>query len=798
MGPVRFVRGEEIDKERGVVIEEWRLGQGAENRIREKQFPVLFKGSRYGERVPIGKKEILENAPYDAFTRFYRDWYRPDLMAVIAVGDFDKTEIENLIVANFADLENPDEPRERVVYPVPDHEETLFSIVTDEESPATILGVYYKLPRRPEGSATDYRRSLAEGLYFNMLNSRLNEVSRRADPPFLFATSGADNRFVRSKEVYFQLAAVKEDQVERGLDALLTEVERVDRHGFTETELERAKVEYLRGYERIFQERGNLDSGNYASEYSRVFRYGEPTPGIEIELEMVRQFLPTISVEELNGLAQDWISEGNRVVLLAAPDQYASTLPNEEELLTALTTTEAREIEPYEDTVVASSLLSEPPEGGRVFLEKRIDEIGAVDWRLSNGVRVIVKPTDFRADQVLVGGFSPGGHSLVPDDKFISAMLASTVLEEGGLGEFDIVTLEKMLAGKAVQASTYVGELEEGISAAASPQDLETMLQLIYLGFTAPRADQAAYDTFVGRVRGMIENRGSDPETVFQDRLTVALSNGHFRRQPPNPAFVQELDLDTAYEVYRDRFADASDFTFLFVGSVDPDEIKPLVARYLGGLPSTRRDETWQDIGVESPDGVQTVEVFQGREPKSQVRIVFTGPAEFSREAVHVMRSLSTVLSMRLREILREDLGGTYGVGVSGSVSSRPKEGFSLTIGFGCAPENVDSLVAATFEELERIKREGVDDTYIEKVREQQLRKRQTDIEENGFWLAVVKNYLTQGWPLGDVLNFEELVESVTSDSIQDAANRYLNQDRYVLGVLFPEEWESRRTAEAP
>ncbi len=788
---------EEVEKERGVVVEEWRLGLGAEARIRDKQFPVLFKDSRYAERLPIGKRDILETAPVDALKRFYRDWYRPDLMAVIAVGDFDRSAVETQIVENFSGLTNPESPRPREIYPVPDHDETLFAIVTDAEAPATLLSIYYKLPRRPEGSANDYRRSLAEGLYFSMLNSRLNEVSRQPDPPFLAAASDASNRFVRSKEVFMQLAAVKEDQVEIGLEALLTEVERVDRHGFTETELERAKAEYLRAMERVYEERENLDSGTYAAEYSRVFRFGEPTPGIAVELEMIRQFFPTITVDELNGLVQDWITEENRVVLLAAPDKFEETLPSGDELLAVFSSTENAEIAAYEDVVPETPLLAEVPEGGRVRIERRLDGVDAVDWRLANGVRVIVKPTDFRADQVLMSGFSPGGSSIVPDKDYESASISTTLIEEGGLAEFDLVTLEKMLAGKAVQASPYLGELEEGISAAASPDDLETMLQIVYLYFTAPRMDEVAFDTFVGRVRGLIENRGTRPEVVFNDRLVETLTQDHFRRRPPDAAFVEALDLQTAYDVYRDRFSDASDFTFVLVGSVDPDTIKPLVTKYLGGLPSTRREETWRDIGVESPDSVERFEVFRGGEPKSQVRLVFTGPAEFSREAVYEMASLRMVLEMRLREILREDMGGTYGVSVSGGVNSRPKDGYSLTIGFGCAPENAEDLIAATLAELERIKAEGVDASYVAKVTEQQKRKRETDLRENGFWLGAIKNYVSHGWDPAEILSFEEMVDGLTPEVIREAAARYLDEDRYVLGVLYPEDWANRLESEA-
>ena len=371
-------------------------------------------------------------------------------------------------------------------------------------------------------------------------------------------------------------------------------------------------------------------------------------------------------------------------------------------------------------------------------------------------------------------------------------MLSTAVLEEGGLADFDLVTLEKMLAGKAVRASPYLGELEEGVSAAASPTDLETMLQLVYLTFTSPRMDRAAFDTFIGRMRGLIDNRDSRPETVFQDRLMEVISQGHYRRRPPDESFVEALDLEKAHQIYLDRFADASDFTFVIVGSIDPDEIKPLVAKYLGGLPSTRREETWQDIGLESPEGIETFEVFRGSEPKAQVRIVFTGPAEFNRQAVHDMGSLETVLSMRLREILREEMGGTYGVSVGGSVNSRPEEGYSLTIGFGCAPENAEQLTAAVFEEIERLRAEGVDESYVEKVREQQLRKRETDLKENGFWLGAIKNYLTQGWDPAGILAFDELASELPTERVLDAARRYLNQERYVLGVLYPEDWAEK------
>lgn len=777
---------EEIDKERGVIIEEWRLGRGAGARLRDEQLPVIFKGSRYAERLPIGTLEVLENAPPEVLERYYRDWYRPDLMAVIAVGDFDPDRYEALIRENFSGLTNPENPRPRPTFDIPPHDETLFSITTDPELTGTSVGILHKHPALGEGAFGDYRRSLVEGIYHGMLNNRLGELAQEADPPFLYASSGMGGA-ARTSTVFSQQVRVREGELERGLEALLREVERVDRHGFTASELERAKVNLTRAYEQAWRERDKVRSGTLASELIRHFLAGEPVPGIDTELAMVRRFLPTIEIEEVNRLAREWITEENRVIVFSAPEDEDQPPPSEGDLLAVFDAVGAAELDPYVDRVRDAPLLQDIPTPGAVVSETSIEEVGLTEWQLANGVRVILKPTDFQNDQVLLTGFSPGGHSLVEDADHVSAIFSTSILGESGLGDFDRIELGKALAGKVASAQVYISELEEGASGSASPQDLETMFQLLYLNFTAPRLDLEAYESLRSRLRILIENRDKNPSTAYQDRWNEVLGQGHPRRRPLTVELMEEIDPERALEIYRERFADASDFTFILVGNFELDALKPLVETYLGGLPTVERQETWRDLGIVPPYG-ETIRftVERGLEPKSQVRLIFNGQAEWSRVGVHTLNTLARVLDIRLREVLREDLGATYGVGVGGSLSRRPRERYSFSISFGCAPGEVDALVETVFHEIQDVIDNGIDPTRLLKVQESQRRRREVDLRENGFWLRALESYYDNGIDPKVLLTYDELVDSVTAEDLQNAAKRYLGVEHHLLGVLDP------------
>jgi zinc protease len=776
-----------------VVLEEMRQNLGARRRMWDKHLPVLFHGSRYAERLTIGKREVLEQAPPDTLRRFYRDWYRPELMAVVAVGDFDPAQIEKLLRKRFAKLRAPAAPRERTVFPVPDHDETLISVALDPEATATELSVYCKLPKRSNETVADFRRGLIERLYHAMVQDRLNERRQEPAPPFLFASS-ASGGFVRSRDVYFQSVRVEDAGLQRGLDALLVEVERVDRHGFTATELERAMKELLRAREQLWRERDKRYSATLASLLEDHFLTGEPVLAPETSLELARRLLPTIELAEVNRLAQEWIGERSRVILVSAPEKAGPALPSEQALLESFAAVERLEIEPWIDRVRDEPLVAREPHPAEIVERRAIEALGVTEWRLANGIRVALKPTDFKNDEVLLAGFSPGGHSLVPDERHISAAYAGSLVQAGGAGAFDRVELDKALAGKVVQVSASIGELEEFVGGSASPEDLESMFQLVYLQLTAPRKDEEAVEAWFARQKGALENRLARPETVFADKFSETMSSGHPRRRPPSVEQLAEVDLDAALDVWRDRFADAGDFTFVIVGNIDLERIEPYVRSYLGGLPAGGRQESWKDLGIRAPEGVTRFEVRRGIEDKSQVRLTFTGDAAWSREEDHLLESLAQVVRIRLREVLREEMGATYGVGVSGGIRRRPREEYVFGVSFGCGPDKVTEMIEAVFAELRSVARDGVDASYVEKVREIQTREHETDLRENGFWRWQLLDHYRYGTDPRQILDHAALVQSVTPGSLKRTAERYLVEDRYVLGVLYPEDGQAQVT----
>jgi len=776
----------EVEKERGVVIEEWRLGRGAAARMRDRQLPVLFGGSRYAERLPIGDRRLLETFSHEALRRFYRDWYRPDLMAVIAVGDFDAMHVEALIRRYFAAIPPARSPRPRPVYRIPEHAETRVAIATDPEATGSAVAIYYKHPVRERRDPAAYRQALVERLYNAMFNQRLFELTQQPQPPFILGSSG-QGRFIRSSEVYLLNAAVQDGGILRGLEALLTEAERVLRFGFTESELDRTKRELLRGLEQAYAEREKTESDVYAARYVQHFLTGEPAPGIAFELQQAQRLLPTIRLEDVDAVARAWLSDRNRVVLVNAPERPGVEVPTEEQILAVFDAVRAAPLTAYREVVADAPLVPRVPEPAAIVEESAVPEIGVTEWVLSNGVRVVLKPTDFKADEVVFRAFSPGGVSLASDEDFISALFADQAVPAGGLGSFGLVELQKVLADKAVSVTPFMTQLEEGLAGGASPRDLETLFQLIYLHFTAPRADTAAFTSLKTRFRAALANRSASPLAAFEDTIQVTLAQGHFRARPLSPEVLDELDLGRAMAFYRDRFADASDFTFVFVGSFDLDRMRPLVATYLGGLPAIGREETWRDVGIVPPSGVIRKVVRKGLEEKAQTRIIFTGPFEYTPKNVHLLRSLGEVLDIRLREALREERGGTYGVSVSTSATRDPTPRYSLQIGFGSAPDRAEELVGVVFAHLDSLTAAGPTLEELQKVREMQRREREVALWQNGYWLNALVVRYREGRDPRDILDVERRIAALDVAVLRDAARRYVRRDNYVQVMLLPE-----------
>jgi zinc protease len=775
-----------IEKERGVVIEEWRQGRGADARMQDKQFPILLKGSRYAERLPIGTPDSIRTFKPDALKRFYKDWYRPDLMAVVAVGDFDKGAVEKLIKDNFGPIAAADNPRQRPAFEVPDHPDTLFAIATDQEETMTTVGVYNMLPLREQTSVGAYRQQQVERLYTNMLNARLAELTLRQNPPFLRAGTQR-GLFVRTKEAATLMALVREDGIESGLSALVTESARAARFGFTTGELERERREVLRNYEGAFAERDKEESADLAAEFIRNYSQKEPIPGITYEYGLVQRFIPEITLDEVNKVAREWAG-GSRVVLVNAPQKDGLVVPPPAQLATVLKGATERDIKPYVDVAGGTALLDQPPKAGSIVNVTSRDAFGIVEWELSNGAKVILKPTNFKEDEVVFRATSPGGTSLAADKDYVAAMTAGQVIGAGGLGKFDVIQLRNLLAGKAASVTPYIGDTDEGVAGGASPKDLETMFQLIYLTFTAPRADPAVFEALKGQMKAMFANQQASPDWAFRHMLQSTMTQDHPRARMMTPEMVNEMDLQKSFAFYKDRFADASDFTFVFAGNFDLAVMRPMVELYVASLPSLRRAEKWRDVGIRPPKGVVEKVVRKGIEPKSEVNVVFAGPMTFDSQQDVALNALALVLENRLRLTLREALRGTYGVSVDASADNVPDQEFNVTIDFGCDPQRTEELVKSVFRDIETLKAKGVTEQELGDTREGLLRQHESDLAQNNHLVAEIVARYREGQDVAGFFTLPAAYQHLTATAIQEAAKKYLDTGNYVRVTLLPEK----------
>ncbi len=780
----------EIEKERGVVLEEWRSGRGAGMRNAEKLFPVMFKGSRYANRLPIGLPEIIQNGKPERIKQYYADWYRPDLMAVVAVGDFDKSVVENLVKTHFASIPAHTSPKERQTYDVPDRSDMGFVINTDKETSTTSVEIDTLLPARPEGTVGAYRQKTVDRLFAGMLNARFAELTQKPDAPFVLGFGARSSFLARTKEIAFLTALVKDDGIERGLQALLTEAERVARFGFTETELARQKASVLRSYERLALEKDNTLAASRAGEYVRNFLMNETLPSADDEYTLHKRFLPEITLSEINKLAREWfpLSNQNRLVLVTAPQKPGLTVPDQAKLAGVIKDAASVEVKPYVDTVASAVLLESLPAPGKVVNTSTIDKAGLTIWELANGVKVVLKPTNFRADEILFRASSPGGTSIATDADYIPASTATQVVNAGGVAKFSAIDLGKMMAGKVAFATPFIGELEEGLTGSSSPRDLETMFQLIYLRFTQPRADANAFAAQATQARTFMNNQSAIPEFAFFEALNAARYGNHPRRRMTTAASVDEWNLDKSLAFYKDRFADASDFTFYFIGNFDEATMKPLVERYLGSLPSLKRKETWKDIGVKPPVGVIEKKVEKGIEPKSRAAIVFSGPFAFDQERRIALRSMSEILQTRLLELIREELGGTYSITAAYSYQKYPKKEYSITIQFGCSPDRTDDLIKRVFGEIEKFKAEGPTEKQLNDEKEALLREFETNSKQNAYLLSQIMQRFNNDEDPAGLWLIPDFYKKLDAATVKDAAKQYLNTQSFIKVTLFPEK----------
>lgn len=780
---------EEINNERGVVIEEWRLGRGANDRMQKEWIPVLFHESKYAKRLPIGKVELIESFEPEVLRRFRYDWYRPDLQAIIVVGDFDQEEMVEKIKEKFSMIPAVENPREKIIFDIPDHKETLVKIVTDKEAQYPIAYTYIKHPLERSKTLGDYRNTIMRSLFNVMINNRLAEKTQLADPPFIQAQSGYSELF-GPKSVYQSLALTQNGKIGEGLKAVLIENERVLKYGFTETELERQKAALLNSIEKTFNERNNRKSISYADEYKRNFLITqEPIPGIENEFEYFKTFVPDITIDEINALAKKWITDENRVVIITAPEIEGVKVPTEEEVRNILNEVNSAEIEPYDDAVSDAPLVEYEPAGSKIISERKLENVEATEWTLENGAVVIVKPTDFKDDEISFNAWSLGGSSLYDVEDMISAMFTTEIMEMSGIADFDRITLDKMLSDKVFSLSPYISEMREGFSGSSSVKDVETMLQMLYLNFTDPRFDPTIFQSLMTRYAGVLENRAASPEAALEDTLTVTLAGYNKRERPLTKELLAEADLNRIRKIGRERFKNASDFKFFFVGNINTDEFKPLVEKYIGGIPSVQEKENWVDWNIEIPEGVIEKKIKKGQEDKSIQYIIFHGDFDYDSQNQVQLNAVGRILTTRLLEVIREDQSSVYSISAQPSSVKYPDPEYTISIGYGASPDKLADLKNAIFNVINDFVKNGPKEEELSKAKEKMLRERETSLRENSFWLSILSNtyYLKDG-DFSEFGTYEKLVGNLSVKSTQKAFKEYFDFKNYVSVALEPAE----------
>lgn len=780
----------ELDKERGVVLEEARLrGKNAQERLQKQILPVLLSNSRYAIRLPIGKEDIIKTADVATIKSFYHDWYRPDLQAVVAVGDFDPQQVLALIKKNFSELKNPVAEKPRTYYTDPATPGTMVKIATDKEYPYTLAQIIVKHPETTIKTTTDYLQSVRIGLFNQMINARLGELQQKPNPPFLYGQS-AYGSFIGKQDALTSIAVAKTGtELKTAVRAVVAETERARKFGFTATELERAKQNALVQLENAYKEKDKTSSVDFVNEYVQHFLNQQAIPGIDYEYNFYVNNLGKITLPEMNALAGKFISDQNRVVIVEAPDKEAPNLPDEKTILGWISTA-GDSVTAYVDNVSTKPLLdkSQIPVPSKVVSAKKDDSIATATIMLSNGVKIMLKPTDFKNDQILINGYSFGGTSLASDADFSSADFSAGIVGASGVGDLTQIKLDKLLAGKNISISPYISETAAGINGSSTPQDLETALQLVYLYFTQPRKDADIWQSNISQTKAFLANRNLDPTNVYKDTVNAVLNNYNFRKMIPTVAQLDGASLDKAYDFYKARFADASNFVFTIVGSFNFQEITPLLETYLGGLPSTHSNETYKNLNIHPPAGVITKTVYKGIGDKASVQIVFSGDYEYNEINNIQLDALEEILNIKLTERLREQESGVYSPGVRASYLKIPDGRYSMTVYFGCAPANVDKLIAATMDEINKIKQNGAQLTDIQKFTAEDMRSTEVQIRQNVFWAGYLAAGAQNNEDAHRILRYEKDLAQVTVQSTKDAANKYLSGNNLIKLILMPEK----------
>jgi zinc protease len=777
----------EIDKERGVIREEWRSRNSGMQRIYTDAQPYIYPNSKYVDCMPIGSIDVINNFPYQDIRDYYAKWYRPDLQGIIIVGDINVDQMEAQLKRVFADVKAPVNPAKRIYYPVPDNDAPLIYIGKDKEVTNPSVNIFFKhdaFPDSLKNTMAFYMQHYVTDMAVTMLNSRFNELRQQPNPPFIGAGAGYGSFFLaKTKEAFEVDADSKADGIEAALKAVLQEVERACRFGFTATEYERARANYLQSMESAYKEREKTKSPTYVQEYVSSFLNNEPIPGIEYEYTMMNQMAPRIPVEVINQVMKQLVTDKNQAVLVAGPDKADVKYPTKEEIASLLKQMSTFDLKPYVDKVSNEPLIPNELKGGTIVSEKAGEIYGTTKLTLSNGVTVYVKPTNFKADQIVMKAVSLGGSSLFPNSEIIDISQLNSVAPLGGIGNFSKIELNKALAGKIASVHATVGNTTEAVTGSCAPKDFETMMQLTYLTFTAPRKDAEAFESYKSRMKAALQNQDADPMTAFQDSISKAVYQGHPRAIRFKEDMVDKINYDRILEMYKERFADASDFTFYLVGNVDLEKMKPLIAKYLGSLPAIHRKETWKDNKMYTRKG-EYDNVFAKKQetPMATILFLYTGACKYDLRNSILLSFLDQALDLVYTAEIREKEGGTYGVSCYGNLQKYPKEELMLQIVFQTDPAKRDKLSAIVVEQLQKMAQEGPTAEQMQKIKEYTLKKYKDAQQENNYWMNNLDEYFYTG--VDNTKDYEQIVNSITSKDVKHFLDELLKQGNRIQVVM--------------
>ena len=780
----------EIEKERGVVLEELRLGLGADKRMLDQYLPKLAYNSRYADRLPIGKKEILQNFKPEALRRFHKDWYRPDLMALVVVGDVNVDEMEQKIKANFSKYQNPANARKRVDYEMPNHKETLISIATDADATSSSAQFYIKDdgPAKADVTVNDYQKSIVEQLAATIVNNRLQELTNSEKPPFIFGYVSHSN-FLRTKDAFQAYAMTKEGEQKNALKVLLEEVERAKRFGFSQNELDRAKSETLSNLEKSYNNRDKTESARLVMEYVRNFLNQEPIPGIEWEYELHKKYLPSVTLDQVNNILKNYIKDDSRVIVVTGPKKENAVLPTDAQLLATVDDVKNAQLKPYEDKAAIKTLVEPFKSNGKIVKTEADAKLGTTTFTLSNGAKVTYKKTDFKEDEIVFSAISLGGSSLISNEDIEKTQWAFPALSESGFNKYSKNDITKFLSGKQVSVMPYVGGISTGFNGNSTKKDFETLFQMIYGYFTNLNYDEASYNSYKAKQQGFLDNLLANPQTYFQSEVQKYLNqkNPRFFGILPDAKAWEKTSYKLAYDIYKKSVANAGNFHFYFVGNVDENQIKQLSEQYLASLPSTKKSETYKDLGYR-PLFTSTEKVIKkGKDPKSMVMIRFSGETKYNEQEDLAMRALGEVATIKIIEKLREDEGGIYGGGARGSLSKVPYGSYNFSINFPCGPENAEKLTKIALAELQKMIDNGPEQKDLDKFKEGEANDDVTNMKDNNYWLQNITSYQTQGGDKYSVLNYLTKVKALTVKDLQSVGKKYLTEKNRMVFTLMPE-----------